>query len=112
VIEHPDVNLIVVATPDALHYEEIMAAVAKGKHVFCDKPVAMNAAEANEMWAACRDALLDSLHCLLCSREGNRRVGNTRRDQGSRLSVAQQSSGVHTVHLARQCRTVVCGQCW
>ena len=56
VIEHPDVNLIVVATPDALHYEEVMAAVEAGKHVFCDKPVAMNAAEAYKMWAACRDA--------------------------------------------------------
>lgn len=56
VIEHPDVNLILVATPDALHHEEVMAAIEMGKHVFCDKPIAMNAAEAHEMWAACRDA--------------------------------------------------------
>jgi predicted dehydrogenase len=56
VVDHPDVDLIVVATPDALHHEEVMAAVEKGKHVFCDKPVAMNVVEAYQMWTACRDA--------------------------------------------------------
>jgi predicted dehydrogenase len=52
VVEHPDVNLIVVATPDALHHEAVMAAAAAGKHVVCEKPVGMNVAEALEMWTA------------------------------------------------------------
>jgi len=52
VIEHPDVNLVIVATPDALHFNEVMACVEAGKHIFCEKPIGMNAAEAEKMWQA------------------------------------------------------------
>ena len=52
VIEHPDVNYVVVGTPDALHYEAVMAAAAAGKHLFCEKPLAMNVGEAREMLKA------------------------------------------------------------
>ena len=58
VIAHPDVNLILVGTPDALHHEEVLAAAAAGKHVFCEKPVGINAAEAAEMKSACQAAKL------------------------------------------------------
>lgn len=56
VVEHPDVNFVVVATPDALHHEAMMACAAAGKHVLCEKPLGMNANEAREMWTAFRDA--------------------------------------------------------
>src|SRR4051794_32900759 len=46
VVEHPAVNLVVIATPDALHYEALMACAAAGKHVVCEKPAGMNAHEA------------------------------------------------------------------
>ncbi len=55
VVEHPDVNLVIVATPDVLHHEAVLACAALGKHVFCEKPVGMNAGEAREMWTAVRD---------------------------------------------------------
>ncbi len=58
VVEHPDVNLLVVATPDALHYDAVMACAKLGKHVVCEKPVGANAREAFEMWAAYRDKRL------------------------------------------------------
>ena len=58
VVEHPDVNLVVVATPDALHHEAVMACAAAKKHVVCEKPVGMNVGEAHEMWTAVRDASL------------------------------------------------------
>jgi predicted dehydrogenase len=58
VVEHPDVNVVLVATPDALHYEAVIACAAAGKHVVCEKPVGMNAAEAEAMWAAYRDRRL------------------------------------------------------
>jgi predicted dehydrogenase len=54
VVEHPEVNLVLVATPDALHHEAVMACAAAGKHVVCEKPVGMNADEAFEMWSAYR----------------------------------------------------------
>lgn len=56
VVEHPEVNLVVVATPDALHHESVMACAAAGKHVVCEKPVGMNVRQAHEMWTSVRDA--------------------------------------------------------
>ena len=56
VVEHPDVNLVLVCTPDALHYEPVLECARLGKHVFCEKPVGNNAQEARDMWHACRDA--------------------------------------------------------
>ncbi|MBI3861767.1 MAG: Gfo/Idh/MocA family oxidoreductase [Planctomycetia bacterium] len=58
VVEHPDVNLVLVCTPDAFHYEAVMACAAAGKHVFCEKPVGMNAREAREMKTACTERRL------------------------------------------------------
>ena len=58
VVEHPDVNLIIVATPDALHRDAVMAAAAAGKHIVCEKPVGANADEAAQMLAAYRQTSL------------------------------------------------------
>jgi predicted dehydrogenase len=58
VVEHPEVNLVLVATPDALHYEAVMACARLGKHVVCEKPVAVSACEAYRMWSAYRAARL------------------------------------------------------
>jgi len=43
VITHPEVNFVIVATPDALHHEAVMAFAKHGKHLLCEKPVGMNA---------------------------------------------------------------------
>src|SRR5262245_38203988 len=58
VVEHPAVDCVVVATPDALHYETVLACAAAGKHVVCEKPVGMNVRESFAMWAAYRDRRL------------------------------------------------------
>ncbi|MEM7386795.1 MAG: Gfo/Idh/MocA family oxidoreductase [Verrucomicrobiota bacterium] len=52
VVEHPEVNLIIVATPDALHHEAVMACAEAGKHLLCEKPIGMNVGEAEDMWQA------------------------------------------------------------
>ena len=39
VIEHPDVQIVNIATPNNLHVEIVEAAAAAGKHIFCEKPV-------------------------------------------------------------------------
>ena len=44
-----DVSLVVVSAPPYLHHQITMAALEAGKHVICEKPMAMNAAEAREM---------------------------------------------------------------
>ena len=55
VVQHPEVNFVIVATPDALHHEAVMACAENGKHLLCEKPIGINADEAYEMWAAYRD---------------------------------------------------------
>ena len=51
-----DVDLVVVATPHKLHRVPVLDALRAGKHVFCEKPLAVNAAECDEMIAAARAA--------------------------------------------------------
>lgn len=46
VVNHPDVNVVLVLTPDALHYEAVLECANAGKHVVCEKPVGVNAREA------------------------------------------------------------------
>ena len=55
VVDHPEVDFVIVATPDALHYEAVMACAAAGKHLLCEKPVGANADEAYAMWDAYRE---------------------------------------------------------
>ena len=52
----PAVEAVVLATPHALHGTQTGAAVAAGKHVFCEKPLALTKAGAEQAVALCRDA--------------------------------------------------------
>ena len=49
VVEAPDVDLIDICLPDALHHEVAKAAIAAGKHVYCEKPLADTAEQAREL---------------------------------------------------------------
>lgn len=46
----PDVDLIIVASEPARHHDDVMAVLAAGKHVICEKPFALNADQARAMW--------------------------------------------------------------
>jgi predicted dehydrogenase len=48
-LDDPDVQVVHNATPNYLHYPVNAAAIAKGKHVVSDKPLAMTAAEAKKL---------------------------------------------------------------
>lgn len=43
VLADPDIDAVVLATPHSLHCSQIIAAAAAGKHVFCEKPLTLNA---------------------------------------------------------------------
>jgi predicted dehydrogenase len=51
----PDVDVVYIATPPFLHHRQTMAALAAGKHVIVEKPLALNLAQADEMIAAARE---------------------------------------------------------
>jgi predicted dehydrogenase len=52
----PEIDAVFVASPDALHCRHTLLALGHGKPVLCEKPLAMNAAEAERMLAAARAA--------------------------------------------------------
>ena len=51
-----DVDAVAVVTPHLLHEEMAIAAFAAGKQVFCEKPLALTAASAERILAACAKA--------------------------------------------------------
>lgn len=50
------VDAVVVATPNRFHGEGVIAAAAHGKHVLCEKPLALDIAESRRMVEACEAA--------------------------------------------------------
>ena len=55
VIRHPDVDVVYVATPPSSHRELVLEALRAGKHVLCEKPLALRADDASEMVGAARE---------------------------------------------------------
>jgi len=53
---HPDVDAVFVTTPNVCHLNDVLTAVKHGKHVLCEKPLAMNADECGQMVKAAKAA--------------------------------------------------------
>src|SRR4051812_35517000 len=49
VVSRDDINVVIIATPNVTHRPIALAAIAAGKHVLCEKPLAMNYPDAREM---------------------------------------------------------------
>lgn len=53
-VEDPRVDAVSITTPNALHHEMAVAALRAGKHVWCEKPMALTLEQAREMEAAAK----------------------------------------------------------
>lgn len=53
---HPDVDCVIIASPNYLHKAPVIAAAKAGKHVFCEKPIALNYQDCKDMVDACKEA--------------------------------------------------------
>ena len=56
VITDPEVDAVWICSPSSFHADQIKAAAANGKHVFCEKPIATDLPETVEAINACNEA--------------------------------------------------------
>lgn len=54
--DNPDIDAVYIITPNGLHHEQCLRVAAAGKHVICEKPMAISAQEGSEMVEACANA--------------------------------------------------------
>ncbi|TSD67502.1 Gfo/Idh/MocA family oxidoreductase [Inquilinus sp. KBS0705] len=56
IANNPDIDIVYIVLPVSMHKEYTIRAAKAGKHVLCEKPMALNAAECAEMIATCKQA--------------------------------------------------------
>ena len=52
IVENPEIDVVDIVTPNAVHPEIAIAAAENGKHVYCEKPLANTAKESEPMMKA------------------------------------------------------------
>ena len=62
-VDDPDIDIIDVVTPNDTHRDICLAAAHAGKAILCEKPLALNVAEGEEMLAAARTARVVHMVC-------------------------------------------------
>src|SRR6266536_2007203 len=56
ILSDPDVDVVYISTTNELHAQQTLAAARAGKHVLCEKPLALSLDDAREMVATCQAA--------------------------------------------------------
>ncbi len=56
IANNPDIDIVYIVLPVFMHKEYTIRAAQAGKHVICEKPMALNASDCEEMIAACKKA--------------------------------------------------------
>lgn len=54
--DNPDIDAVYIITPNALHHPHCLGVASAGKHVICEKPMAINPVQGREMVEACNNA--------------------------------------------------------
>ena len=60
----PDLDAVYIASPNVAHYRQTLLALEHGKHVLCEKPLALNAAQAERMFETAHDKGLVLLEAI------------------------------------------------
>jgi len=55
-VKRDDIDVVDITAPNNAHHDLVMAAIKAGKHVCCEKPLAMDVSQAKEMYAAAKEA--------------------------------------------------------
>ena len=90
-IADPDVHVVHNTTPNFLHVPVIKAALARRKHVVSDKPLAMTANDARDLWRAAEQAGV--VHAVTFNYRGNPLV-----QQAREMIAAGDVGPVHFIH--------------
>ncbi len=64
IVADPDIQVIYIATPVGRHLPDTLAAAAQGKHILCEKPMALSSGEGEQMRAACERAGIRFMMCF------------------------------------------------
>ena len=60
-VDDPEVHVVDITTPNHLHVDVALAAIKAGKHVYCEKPMAVKVEDAQRMAAAAKKAGVQTL---------------------------------------------------
>jgi 1,5-anhydro-D-fructose reductase (1,5-anhydro-D-mannitol-forming) len=68
-LSDPDIDVVYISTTNELHRDQALAAAAAGKHILCEKPLALSVADARQMVQAARTAkvVFGTNHHLRCA---------------------------------------------
>ena len=72
--DNPDVDIVYIVLPNAMHAEFTLRAAAAGKHVLCEKPMATTVSDAQRMVEACRAANRRLMIAYRCQYEPHHRA--------------------------------------
>jgi predicted dehydrogenase len=103
VLERNDIDGVVIATPEYLHEQQVVAALGAGKHVLCEKPMCRSLDEADRMLEAHRES--GKVLLVGHSRRYTRRYIEVRRaldeDAVGEVRLARENERRGTTHMAR-----------
>ena len=71
IAENPDIDVVYIVLPPSMHKEYVIRAAKAGKHVWCEKPMAMTVEECQAMIDACKQANVSLSIGYRCQHEPN-----------------------------------------
>jgi predicted dehydrogenase len=98
IADNPDIDAVFIVLPNAQHAEYSIRAARAGKHVLCEKPLAMSVAECDEMIAAAAaaDRRLATAYRCLCVPQHQELIRRARTGEFGTLRLVEASFGFHT----------------